>query len=153
MPLLKGIDMNISDMENKFQSDKLFQTQFAGALAKKIQATGIPDEHSKFFITQEDGSNLISELSVGKDSDNLKYQVLIADAAVQTLKENGVTDFTGIEGMKNGNNPAALNVVYKNGGWIVNSKVGQMKIDGDNGALLGGMEGSVTSNGGGFGGR
>lgn len=147
--------MNISDMETKFQDDKLFQTQFAGALAKRIQASGIPDEHSKFFIKQEEGSDRISEFSVGKDSDDLKYQVLIADAAVETLKEKGVTDFTGIGGMKNGNNPAALNVVYKSGGWIVNSKTGSMKPGIENDARLGliGGGGGVGGTGGGFGGE
>lgn len=115
--------MNIQDLELKFQNDKLFQAQFAASLAKNIQLNSIPDENSEFVIEQDENEK-ITGLNVGKESDSAKYKILIADAAINTLKDAGVTDFSGLKGINNGVGTKAWNVVYKGGGWIVNGKKG-----------------------------
>lgn len=93
-------------------------TRFAAALAGQLRREGLTGKDVDIQITQDPNGG-IGSLVVGAKSDDPLVQLQVADAALTALEKQGV-DVSGISGLDPTIDPLAWNVVYKDGGWVVN---------------------------------
>lgn len=121
--------MDIKAFSEKFNSDPVLQTAFASTLARRIQTSGLSETKSVVEIAGDQNGN-VNSLVVGRKNDDLNSHLVVADVALQSLKEHGVTDMTGIGVIRGASDPAALTVVYKGGGWVVSTRgINEFKKD------------------------
>ncbi|MFI0977984.1 hypothetical protein ACH4SP_13415 [Streptomyces sp. NPDC021093] len=119
------VTVDLGSFTQKFQQDSLLRTQVAGALASRLRADGITSRDAGLNLhSTSDGA--ISELTIGMNSNDPLVQLQVANAALEVLRENGVTDLNGISGLDPLVNPRAWNVIYKDGGWIINGRRGRI---------------------------
>ena len=110
---------DIQEFNNKISKDPVGGTLFATALATELKNRGIATAGLQFETTKTaDGG--FGSLVLATNSNDPMVQLQIADAAVAVLQRQGV-DTSQIRGLDPAINPVALNVVYKDGGWIVNT--------------------------------
>lgn len=112
-------DLTVSNFNQKFEQDGVLRAQVAGALARRLREDGITSQEARLNIdSTPDGK--ISELTVGVQSGDPLVQLQVANAALEVLKQQGVTDLKGISGLDPATDPLAWNVIYKDGGWVIN---------------------------------
>lgn len=113
--------MDVNQFNQRFINDSAVRTQLATTLAERLHANDISSKDVTFQVLGDDQLNIDSIL-VGSESEDLQLQLRVADAAIKALKEQGVTDLSGIKPLLPTSDPKTLNVVYKDGGWVVNTK-------------------------------
>lgn len=113
--------MDINTFQNQLFEDKDLQDRFINSLAKELKASGFSGDNARIEILSNDEGK-IDSLLFTRDRLDADIQLSAAKAAVKVLDAYGVQDLTGIVPLDTAANPLALNVVYKSGGWIVNTR-------------------------------
>lgn len=131
--------MNVNQFGEVFNRDAALRTQFAAVLAQRLKEQGITGSDVSIKFQGNDG-DLLSTLVVGAESNDALMQLRVADAAIKAMKDSGVTDLSEIKPIKPGIDPAGWNVVYKDGGWVINGMAGGGVV-GLGGGLGGGARG------------
>lgn len=114
--------MNLQSFRTRFDQDAITRARFTAALATQLRQKGL--ESSDVNITVAD-NEITVQPAVANDP-LLRLQV--ADAAFSALQQAGITDLSGARINPIGPDPmpfdaqdlVAWNVVYKDGGWVVN---------------------------------
>lgn len=115
--------MNMDEFNQLFQNDPEIRSKLTDTIVQKMNDLGVPPDDATVTLADDDDGNPV--LLIDPNMENEAFNRQLAEVAIQALETHGVTDFTGVKGLSNNKDKLALNVVYKNGGWIVNTKVGQ----------------------------
>jgi hypothetical protein len=117
-PIVPRTVSTVEDLTKVVETDRRVQTQIASALSTELRNIGITSHDVDISIkTGADGK--LTEFVVGSKSDDPLIQLQVADAAIGVLEAQGI-DTSGISGFDPSVDPLAWNVIYKDGGWIIN---------------------------------
>ena len=117
--------MDLDEFGSQFQNDGALRTQFASALAAKLGEKGITSRRCCGVSMGARANNRISTFVVGGSSNDALMQLRVANAAMEVLRDQGVTDLGRVNPLNpTDNDPAQWNVVYKDGGWVINGVQG-----------------------------
>ncbi|WP_124421331.1 hypothetical protein [Pseudomonas sp. CMR5c] len=115
--------MNMDEFNQLFQNDPEIRSKLTDTIVQKMNDLGVPPDDATVTLADDDDGNPV--LLIDPNMENEAFNKQLAEVAIQALETHGVTDFTGVKGLSNNKDKLALNVVYKNGGWVVNTKPGQ----------------------------
>lgn len=105
--------MDIDQLNAEWTQEEVRQ-RISASLGKALTDAGL--EHTEIKVNS-------TEMSVVGIADTPEAHEILAAATTSVLKANGVTDITGLKVSTDlAGDKLALNIVYKNGGWIFNSK-------------------------------
>lgn len=108
--------MDLKEFSEQFENNPSLRTQYVAALSTKLADANL-SLPLKFAKTPAGSISL----TVGPDSDDLLLQLRAADAAVDVLKKYGVENLEDLRPLDPETDPRAWNIVYKDGGWVINS--------------------------------
>lgn len=110
--------MDLKAFNKKFETNPGFRTQIMGQIAAEVKRSQ-PGE--KVDLAQQLKNGHISELTLKPQGGDQLSQLSIANAAIDVLKRHGVTDLEDLKTPDSFGGLVSLNVIYKDGGWIINS--------------------------------
>jgi len=109
---------DLQQFSRQFATDGTTRTQVAGAIASRLRQEGISGRDVDVTIAGR-GDNL-SEFTIGANSRDPLIQLQAANAALDVLAQQGVENLGAVTPFDPSIDPLAWNVVYKDGGWVVN---------------------------------
>lgn len=112
--------MNLDELIEKLNDDGYTRTSFFSELTTNLRAKKIIGDFDGIEISPaEDGT--IGGFVIKPGSKDPVLQLDGANTTIDLLKKYGVDDFKLIKPIDPKLDPYMWNVVYKNGGWVINS--------------------------------
>lgn len=111
--------MNITEFSEKMDADGAYRTEVLSAIAAELKKTGLEG----VITTTPKTDGTLKEFVYDADGTDVATQLAASHAAIQALKKSGVSDVSELSKFDPDIDPLAWNVVYKDGGWVVNGMV------------------------------
>ena len=118
--------MDITTFNERLGADVDFRTEVLSAISAEIKKNGLDGPVT--IGSDNDGS--LVEFVYDPQGTDPASQLAAANAAINAIKNAGVTDLSGISNFDPVIDPYAWNVVYKDGGWVVNGLVTDDAVSG-----------------------
>lgn len=111
--------MDMNQFKEKFEAEETYRTEVLAAIAGEIKKSGL---NGPLVATPSTDGGLQTFVYDPQTAD-IGSQLSATDAAIAALKKAGVTNLDGMTQFDPDIDPYAWNVVYKDGGWVVNGMV------------------------------
>ncbi|TSE05603.1 MULTISPECIES: hypothetical protein [Aquimarina] len=112
--------MDLNELNLKLKNDGLTRTEFFSELTSKLKEKDIIKDSTDVVIKSDDNGNL-SNFVIKPGTSDAITQLDGINTTIELLKKYGVNDLESIHPFNSDIDPYSWNIVYKDGGWVVNS--------------------------------